>query len=118
MANEIKALDGTGEGRYRVLFLYPIAAPITYTDGAGISVKVVPTPAPTEGVIASVLSVAEAGALDAGDGAYEVASYGPSPDKTGAELVAELQALYAKLKAEFDADYATRYKYIGTEVDA
>lgn len=116
MANEIKALEGTEDGRYSVLFLYPVEAPKTYPDGAGVSVTVVPTPAPTEGVIASLLSLEERTALDTGAGAFEVVPYGPSPAKTGAELVAELRALYAARKAAFDAAYATRYKYLGQEI--
>lgn len=113
MAAEIKALDGNGAGEYRVLFLYPIAAP-KQVGGS----NVVPTPAPTEGVIADLLSAGEVNALNTGTSAYEVINYGPSPTKTGAELVAELQTLYVDRKAAFDADYASRYKYIGTEVDA
>ena len=113
MAAEIKALEGSADGLYNVAFLYPIAAPVQ-VDGS----NVVPTPAPTEGPLAAILSVGEAGALNGGTAAYEVVQYGPAPEKTGAQMAAELRALYAERKAAFDAGYARRYKYIGTEIDA
>jgi len=118
MANEIKVLEGSRDGLYQVLFLYPVPTPQTYTDGAGVQQTVVPTPAPTEGRVSEMLGPGERNALDAGDAAYEVVTYGPDPAVSNADNVAALRRLYADRKAAFDADYQARFRFLGVEVDA
>jgi len=118
MAKEIRALGGTRDGTYGVLFLFPIPTPKTYTGGDGQTVTVVPTPAPTEGDVAAALSASEKAQCDAGTLAWLVARYGPDPSRDQAGHVAALQAMYAAEKTKMAARYQATYAHIGRTFDA
>jgi len=118
MAKEIRILEGDGDGRYSVLLLYPIATPKTYVDGGGVTRKVVPTPAPEDGLVASLLSAAETAALDAGDAAWSIVPYGPHPDRTLVQHRDELRAIYVRERTRLTAWYQSRYAHVGVTIDA
>ena len=118
MAKEIRILEGDGDGRFSVFMLYPIATPKTYVDGGGVTRKVVPTPAPEDGLVAALLSTAEKAALSAGDAAYSILPYGPAPDRTLAGHRDELRAIYEREKTRLTAWYQSRYAHVGVTIDA
>lgn len=118
MSREIRILDGDGEGRYRVLFLFPVATPKTYTNADREAVRVAPTPAPTEGLVASLLSAEERAALDAGSAVYSVVNYGPAATRTAGQHGTQLRAMYVRERERVTAWYEAKYRHIGTTFDA
>jgi hypothetical protein len=108
MANEILVLEGRGNRAYEVCFLYPIGAPVQ-VNGA----NVVPTPAPTEGLIAQALAPAEVSALAAGTLAYEVIEFRKDEGLTNQQLLARVREMYGIGLTRFTAAYAERYAHAG-----
>ena len=118
MADEIRKLDGNGVNR-NFLFLYPIDPPKTYTVQGGSTNTIVPTPAPTEGLISDVLTTPEKNALDSGDSGYESISMrlNDADLANDAVLIPQLQAEYALKKAAFLAMIDSQYNRTGDKFD-
>lgn len=119
MANEIVSLGKVRENTYRFAFLYliPSADRVEYTDGSGTVKQVVPTPAPTEGTPADMLTQTEQDALNAGNAAYETTTVSIDPALSGAENLAAVQAVYEDRLAEYLARYAERWDRYGQRFD-
>lgn len=114
MADEILVLEGDRRERYRILMLFPIAAPAQ----AGGS-NVVPSPSADLDVeVATLLTPAEVAALDGGTTAYRLVTMRKQSGLTGAQLATELRRIYATQLADFNAEYGVRYAHVGTRVDA
>lgn len=118
MANEIVIVYGGQTVRAIFLYLIPAGDRVSYTDGAGVTRTVVPTPAPIDGELAALLTNAEKTALDAGQAAYESVSFQIDPALSAQDNLAAVRALYADRKAEWLAAYADRYDRYAQRFDA
>ena len=118
MANEVAILDSDGAGLITALFLYPIATPKTYVNGAGAAVPIIYTPSsglPARG--ASVLSAAEKASLDTGTLAFETFQFRYDPAIGDAGNAANLKAAYATHLAKATAQYNDSFRYTGLRLN-
>lgn len=113
MANEITALEGTGDNDYRILLLYPIATPKQVMGS-----NVIPTPSanlPSLGQ--QILTASEKAALDEGTLAFEVISFHKQPGMTNTQLAARAREIYAAKLTAFQSDYTKRYEFSGVRIN-
>jgi hypothetical protein len=113
MANEITVLDGDSQREYRLLFLYPIAAP---AQVGGSNIVVTPS-ATLPDYASSILTTQEKADLDGGTKAFEVITFRKDVGLTGPQLAAAARAKYATRRAEYLADYAVWFAHIGTRLN-
>ena len=114
MADEILLLEGDRRERYRLLMLFPVASPAR----AGTTFAPPARAADLPAEVAALLTAAERSGLDSGTLAYRIVAIKKAAGLSPAQLATELRRVYAQQRADFNAEYATRYAHIGVRVSA
>lgn len=114
MANEITALDGDGANRFRLLLLFPIAAPV---EVGGSNVVQQPS-AELPPLALAAIDGAEVTAIDDGTLGWRIIDFVKPPTLTNPQLIVEAQRIHAAQKLDHDAIYAQKYRHAGQRFNA
>lgn len=125
MADEILVWEGDRAGRYRLVLFFPLSWRSPATIGSPPQ-NVVPSPAPRDGagalegwaVAANARDPQIVADLDAGTLLYHEITMRKEPGLSGAQLVAEVQRVYAQQQPVVQARYDQTYQHIDTWLNA